>query len=73
MTTRISEKTWEFDLPREQPSDTAFAEGSRGFSGRFVGTFADGGNTIQGRVQLSFDDVSWQDDLETTYRRMSAR
>jgi hypothetical protein len=73
MTTRISEKTWEFDLPREQPSDTAFAEGSPGFAGRFVGTFAEGGNAILGRVQLSFDDENWQDDLQTTYRRVSSR
>lgn len=72
MTTRISEKTWEFDLPREQPSDTAFAEGSQGFAGRFVGTFAEGGNAILGRVQLSFDDVNWQDDLQTKYRRVSS-
>jgi hypothetical protein len=73
METRISEKTWEFDLPREQPSDTAFADGSPGFSGRFVGTFADGGNTIIGHVQLSHDDEHWEDDLQTTYRRVSAR
>lgn len=71
MQTRISEKSWEFDLPREQPSDSAFAEGNPGFSGRFVGTFADGGNTIAGRVQLSYDDVNWEDDLQTIYRRVS--
>ena len=71
--TRISEEAWEFDMPREQPSDTAFADGSPGFSGRFVGTFADGGNTIMGRVQLSHDDVNWEDDLQTTYRRVTSR
>jgi hypothetical protein len=37
----------------EQPSDTAFADGTPGFSGRFIGTFENGGNTIVGRVQLS--------------------
>ena len=71
--TRISDEAWEYSMPREQPSDTAFDEGSPGFAGRFVGTFADGGNTIVGRVQLSFDDVNWEDDLQTTYRRVSAR
>jgi hypothetical protein len=30
--TRISDETWEYLMPREQPSDTAFAEGSSGFS-----------------------------------------
>jgi hypothetical protein len=68
--TRMTEAAWEFFMPREQPSETAFAEGSPGFAGRFVGTFEDGGNTIVGRFQVSHDDVTWQDDLETTYRRV---
>jgi hypothetical protein len=51
--TRISDEAWEYLMPREQPSDTAFAEGTPGFSGPFVGTF--------------------EDDLQTTYRRVSAR
>ena len=40
-----------------------------GFSQRFTGTFADGGNTIAGRWQLNEDDAHWKDDLEITYRR----
>ena len=69
--TRITDETWEFYLPRAQESETAFAEGSPGFAGRFVGTFADGGNTIEGRFQLSHDDeVTWEDDLQTTYQRV---
>jgi len=40
-----------------------------GFSQRFTGTFADGGNTIVGRSQLREDDVHWKDDLQITYRR----
>jgi hypothetical protein len=40
-----------------------------GFSQRFTGTFADGGNTIIGRWQLRTDDAQWKDDLEITYRR----
>ena len=71
--TRISDEAWEYRLPREQPSDTAFAEGTPGFAGRFVGTFEDGGDTITRLVQLSYDDENWQDDLVTTYRRLSAR
>lgn len=40
-----------------------------GFSQRFMGVVADGGDTIAGRWQLSRDDVQWNDDLEITYRR----
>ena len=40
-----------------------------GFSQRFTGTFADGGDAIVGRWQLCQDDVRWDDDLEITYRR----
>lgn len=40
-----------------------------GFSQRFTGTFADGGETIVGRWQLYEDDVHWNDDLQITYRR----
>jgi hypothetical protein len=40
-----------------------------GFSQRFTGTFADGGNTIVGQTQLCQDDVLWNDDLAITYRR----
>lgn len=40
-----------------------------GFSQRFTGTFADGGDTINGRWELSQDNVTWDDDLQMTYRR----
>jgi hypothetical protein len=40
-----------------------------GFSQRFTGTSADGGDTIVGRWQLCRDDLHWDDDLEITYRR----
>jgi hypothetical protein len=40
-----------------------------GFSQRFQGTFADGGDTIAGHWQLSRDDVHFDDDLRITYRR----
>lgn len=44
-----------------------------GFSQRFTGRFADGGDTIVGRSQLREDDVHWTDDLAITYRRQKAR
>jgi hypothetical protein len=40
-----------------------------GFSQRFTGSFADGGNTIAGLWQLCQDDQHWKDDLRITYRR----
>lgn len=40
-----------------------------GFSQRFTGTFADGGDTMVGRTELCQDDVHWTDDLAITYRR----
>jgi hypothetical protein len=40
-----------------------------GFSQRFVGRFADGGNTIVGTSELCRDDVTWAADLAITYRR----
>ena len=40
-----------------------------GFSQRFTGTVADGGDTIVGRWQLNRDDHRWENDLEITYRR----
>jgi hypothetical protein len=46
-----------------------FWRDSPGFSQRFTGTFADGGDTIVGVSQLRRDDVHWEDDLRVTYRR----
>jgi hypothetical protein len=40
-----------------------------GFSQRFTGRFADGGDTIVGLSQLRKDDIHWADDLAITYRR----
>jgi hypothetical protein len=42
---------------------------SAGFSQRFTGAFADGGDSIVGLWQLCRDDVSWEDDLRITFRR----
>jgi hypothetical protein len=40
-----------------------------GFSQRFTGTFARDGDTLDGRWEVSQDDVNWEKDLEITYRR----
>jgi len=46
-----------------------FWRAAPGFSQRFTGTFADGGDTVVGRSQVCQDDVHWADDLQITYRR----
>jgi len=46
-----------------------FSRNAPGFSQRFTGTFAEGGDTIIGVTQLCRDDVHWNDDLKITYRR----
>lgn len=60
-----------FRLMDASIDDTAwrFWRDAPGFSQRFTGTFADGGDTIIGLAQLCQDDVHWNDDLEITYRR----
>jgi hypothetical protein len=40
-----------------------------GFSQRFEGRFADGGDTVVGLWRLCEDDANWKDDLRITYRR----
>jgi hypothetical protein len=39
------------------------------FSQRFTGTLAGNGDTIDGRWELCQDDISWESDLQITYRR----
>jgi len=46
-----------------------FWRNAPGFSQKFTGTFADHSDTIEGRSELSQDDVNWKDDLAITYRR----
>ena len=40
-----------------------------GFSQRFTGTFTHDGDTLDGRWELSQDDVQWENDLAIIYRR----
>jgi len=43
---------------------------SPGFSQRYTGTIVDDGNTIIGKGELSKDGLSWEKDLDLTYRRV---
>jgi hypothetical protein len=57
-----------FDVGADEASWRYWRD-SPGFSQRFTGTFADGGDTIVGISQLCRDDRRWEDDLRVTYRR----
>lgn len=41
------------------------------FSQRFTGTFADDGNSIVGRGEMSRDGRTWEGDLDLNYRRVA--
>ncbi len=41
-----------------------------GFFQRYEGTIVDGGNTIIGKGELSKDNLSWEKDLDLTYKRV---
>ena len=47
-----------------------FWRNAPGFSQRYTGTFADGGNTIIWIGELSEDDATWKPDLNLTYTRV---
>jgi hypothetical protein len=42
-----------------------------GFSQRFVGTFADNGNTIMGRWKRSTDSSAWEHDFNLKYAKVT--
>jgi hypothetical protein len=58
----MTDDSWE--ISREVPASDAEA-----FSQRLVLTFEDNGNTMEGRSAISYDNETWRDDLQITYRR----
>jgi hypothetical protein len=42
-----------------------------GFSQRYQAVIGDGGNTIVGKGELSKDGLSWEKDLDVTYKRVA--
>lgn len=57
-----------YDVSVEQ-EPWRFWRDAPGFSQRYTGSFADGGNTLIGRWQLCEDGVEWRDDVAISYRR----
>ena len=44
---------------------------AKGFFQRYEGTIVDGGSTIIGKGEVSKDGVSWEKDLDLTYKRLA--
>jgi hypothetical protein len=52
-----------------EPSAWRLWRDAPGFSQRFTGVVSQDGRSIEGRWEVSEDDVTWASDLEITYRR----
>lgn len=61
---------WETAMDRTAPAGS-FASADGPFSQRMTYTFENDDKTMSGKGKLSHDNVSWEDDLEITYRRKS--
>jgi hypothetical protein len=64
----VSDEGWEMAMDRHS-SAGSFASPDAPFSQRMTYTFEDSDQTMSGKAKLSYDDVTWNDDLEITYRR----
>jgi hypothetical protein len=58
----VSDEGWEISREADANDPDAFSQ-------RLVLTFEDGDDTMEGRSALSYDNETWQDDLQITYRR----
>jgi hypothetical protein len=59
---RVTDGSWEI-------SRDAAGRDSAAFSQRLTVTFEDDDDTMEGRSKISYDNETWQDDLQITYRR----
>jgi hypothetical protein len=65
----VTGEGWEMAMDRHS-SAASFASPDAPFSQRITYTFEDKDRTMSGKAMLSYDNVSWDDDLEITYRRV---
>jgi len=63
-----TDEGWDMAMDREAPA-SSFASPEERFSQRMSFTFEDNDRTIAGKGKLSRDNVTWEDDLQITYRR----
>jgi hypothetical protein len=66
----VTDGGWEIAMDRDAPAGS-FASPDERFSQRMRFTFEDDDRTMTGKGRLSHDDVTWEDDLQITYRRGS--
>lgn len=64
----VTDEGWDISMDRDAPV-SSFASPDDRFSQRMRFTFADDERSIEGRGKLSHDNVTWEDDLQITYRR----
>src|SRR6266567_851237 len=59
----VSDEGWEMAMDRHS-SAGSFASPDAPFSQRMTYTFEDSDRAMSGKAKLSYDDVTWNDDLE---------
>jgi hypothetical protein len=59
---RVTDAGWEISRDAAGTDESAFSQ-------RLTLTFEDGDNRMEGRSAISYDNETWQDDLQITYRR----
>lgn len=64
----VAETGWEMFMDRNAPAGS-FASPDGPFSQHMTFTFDDEDRVISGHGELSYDNVTWQDDMQITYRR----
>jgi hypothetical protein len=64
-------RTYEFGVTDDSWEISRDAAGSdaAAFSQRLTVTFEDDDDTMEGRSKISYENETWQDDLQITYRR----
>ena len=67
---KVTDEGWEMAMDRDSPA-SSFASPDERFSQRMNFTFEDDNRTMTGKGRLSYDIVTWVDDLEITYSRAS--
>jgi hypothetical protein len=64
----VAETGWEMLMDRSAPAGS-FASSDAPFSLRMTYTFDDEDRVMSGDGELSHDGLTWQDDMQITYRR----
>jgi hypothetical protein len=66
---RVTDDSWEIGRDAAGRDEPEIGRGAPAFSQRLTVTFEDDDNTMAGRSKISYDNETWQDDLQITYRR----